>query len=98
MGNKLRRLVMAENSLLLLGLLLGSTPRASALDGPQLTGIVIDASGGERLARVRIRIDGTARTAITNDLGEFSFDDLTAGEHTLVAETVGYRLHREQVI
>ena len=64
---------------------------AFALDAPQLTGIVVDASGGRALARVRVRIDGTAQTTMTDDLGEFSFDDLTPGDHTLLAETVGYR-------
>src|SRR5499427_4875356 len=79
------------------GVLLASAP-APALAAPSVRGIVIDASGGERLARVRIRIEGTGQATVTNEVGEFTFDDLAAGEHTLIAETVGYRLDREQVL
>ncbi|HMF99432.1 MAG TPA: TonB-dependent receptor [Vicinamibacterales bacterium] len=79
------------------GVLLASAP-APALAAPSVRGIVIDASGGERLARVRIRIEGTGQATVTNEVGEFTFDDLAAGEHTLIAETVGYRLHREQIM
>src|SRR5262252_3165716 len=84
--------------LLLLALILAMAPSAFALDGPQLAGTVSDASSGERLARVRIRLDGTSRETVTNDMGEFTFDDVAPGEHTLIAETVGYRLDREQVL
>jgi hypothetical protein len=37
---------------------------------------VVDASGGERLARVRIRVDDVNHETVTNDVGEFSFADL----------------------
>ncbi|HUC75584.1 MAG TPA: TonB-dependent receptor [Vicinamibacterales bacterium] len=84
--------------LLPLALIFALAPSAIALDGSQLAGTVSDASSGERLARVRIRIDGTSRETVTNDRGEFTFDDVAPGEHTLIAETVGYRLDREQVL
>jgi hypothetical protein len=58
----------------------------------------VDASGGERLARVRIRIDGADHETISNEIGEFTFDDLPPGEHTLIAETVGYRLYRQSIV
>jgi len=79
-------------------LVLALTSRVFALDGPQLAGTVVDASSGERLARVRVRLDGTSRETMTNDIGEFAFDDVTPGEYTLIVETVGYRLDRKTVL
>jgi hypothetical protein len=83
---------------LALGCLIGPDRALFALPGTQLKGVVVDASGGERLARVRIRLDGASHETVTNNVGEFVFDDLEPGEHTLVVETVGYRLHTERVV
>ncbi|HJZ77776.1 MAG TPA: carboxypeptidase regulatory-like domain-containing protein [Vicinamibacterales bacterium] len=59
--------------------------------------MVLDATSGERLARVRVRLDDPKRETTTNEVGEFAFDDVAPGDHTLTAETVGYRLHRESI-
>ena len=72
--------------------------RVSAQEGSRITGVVVDANGGERLARVRIRLDAAASETVTNDAGEFVFDHVSADEHTLLVETVGYRLHRTTVV
>src|SRR5437870_1756526 len=80
-------------ALLVIGVLIVPSRVLVALAGTHLKGIVVDASTAERLARVRLRLDNA-----TNDVGEFTFDDLEPGEHTLVAETVGYRLHTEHVV
>jgi hypothetical protein len=87
-----------RSAVLQLALILATASSTFAVDGPQLAGTVRDASSGERLARVRIRIDGMSGETVTNEMGEFAFDDVTPGEHTLFAETVGYRLYREQVL
>src|SRR5262249_35853786 len=62
-----------------------------------LRGVVVDGAGGERLSRVRLRIDGSDRTVETNEAGEFAFEDLAEGEHVISGEAVGYRLERQKV-
>jgi hypothetical protein len=57
-----------------------------------VTGRVVDARGGEPLARVRVRIVGTTWETATDRDGRFQLDIPTAGEYTLQVETVGYRL------
>jgi carboxypeptidase-like protein len=85
-------------ALLLIGVLIAPGRVLFALASTNLKGIVVDASTAERLARVRLRLDNAGRDTVTNDVGEFAFDDLEPGEHTLVSETVGYRLHTEHVV
>ncbi|HWW86319.1 MAG TPA: TonB-dependent receptor, partial [Vicinamibacterales bacterium] len=70
---------------------------ASVNASPNLKGVVVDATSGEPLARVRVRVDGAAKETVTNEMGQFEFDDLEPGEHTIAAETVGYRLRTERV-
>ena len=82
-------------SALALTIALARSPRAAAADVASVTGIVVDTASGERLARVRVRLDDDERETTTNDLGEFAFDNVAAGNHTLMVETVGYRRHRE---
>lgn len=77
--------------------LLAAPHQASVADAARLSGVVVDANGGELLARVRIRLDDAGRETETNDVGEFAFDGVPAGEHVLLAETVGYRRHRSTV-
>ncbi|MEI6666579.1 MAG: TonB-dependent receptor [Acidobacteriota bacterium] len=92
-------LVRARFAIALFALLLTAVPTsASTPDGTRITGVVVDANGGERLARVRIRIEGAAGETVTNDAGAFVFDNLAPGPHTLLVETVGYRLHRATVV
>jgi len=80
-----------------LALILPKAVFAFDAQSSRITGIVMDASGGERLARVRVLLDAAARETVTNDVGEFAFEDVAQGDHTLIVETVGYRLHREHV-
>jgi hypothetical protein len=47
--------------LVALGGLIVSSRVLFALQGTQLRGVVVDASGGERLGRVRIRVDDAHR-------------------------------------
>src|SRR5437016_1759095 len=101
MSRSTRVLVMTMRrcvTLLLIGVLIAPGRVLFGLAGTRLKGIVVDASTAERLARVRLRLDNAGRDTVTNAVGEFAFDDLEPGEHTLVAETVGYRLHTEHVV
>lgn len=61
-----------------------------------ITGKVVDARGGEGLARVRVRIAETSHETQTNSSGVFSLPDPPPGEYVLHVETVGYRLARER--
>jgi len=58
-------------------------------------GLVLDAQTGEPLARVRISLVGTSWQTQTDNYGRFSFPGIAAGQYTLQAATVGYRMvHR----
>ena len=62
------------------------------LAASEVRGIVVDARGGEVLARVRVQLTGTSHQAATDSEGRFSFSDVASGDYTLHVETVGYRL------
>jgi hypothetical protein len=76
-------------------LMLATLPRLASAD--TLTGIVLDANGGERLARVQVRIERLNRQTTTNADGRFAFQDLPSGDYVMIVETVGYRLRRQRV-
>jgi hypothetical protein len=57
-----------------------------------MSGSVVDARGGEALARVEILLDhGSYRTATGGD-GKFRLSGVAAGDYVLSASTVGYHL------
>jgi hypothetical protein len=60
-----------------------------------VSGRVVDARGGEPLARVRVRVLGTTVETATNADGQFRLDSVPAGQHILQIETVGYRLVKQ---
>ncbi len=72
---------------------------AAVVAAAELSGNVVDAQGGEALARVRIQLlpAASARQAVTDPRGRFAFSDLEAGKYTLQVETVGYRMLRQEV-
>jgi hypothetical protein len=65
---------------------------ASGLSGADVEGVVVDARGGETLARVRVQLTGTTHQTTTGRDGRFSFASVEPGGYTLHVETVGYRL------
>src|SRR5687768_13578871 len=50
-----------------------------------ITGRVLDASTGRYLNNAQVTIAGTARTARTNEYGEYRFDNVPAGEVNIEA-------------
>jgi len=67
---------------------------------PLLAGIsggVVDARGGEPLARVRVRLVSADLETATNGEGRFRLDGAPAGAFVLQIETVGYRLVKQVV-
>jgi Carboxypeptidase regulatory-like domain len=65
---------------------------AVCCSGATISGTVVDAHGGEPLARVRARLAASAFEATTGAEGRFSIPAIPAGAYVLQIETVGYRL------
>ncbi len=77
---------------LALALMLGWAPApAQAQATGTLVGTVRDAASQRPLEAVQVYIGGTGIGALTNAAGRFLLLNVPAGEHTLVAELVGYR-------
>ncbi len=75
-----------------LALMLGWSPAPIAAQATgTLVGTVRDAASQRPLEAVQVYIGGTGIGALTNAAGRFLLLNVPAGEHTLVAEIVGYR-------
>ena len=75
-----------------LALMLGWSPAPVAAQATgTLVGTVRDAASQRPLEAVQVYIGGTGIGALTNAAGRFLLLNVPAGEHTLVAEIVGYR-------
>src|SRR5215216_5879766 len=62
-----------------------------------LRGRVVDARTGEPVAKVRIIVSGTNLSTTTDNNGEFSFDNLPAGQIDLFITTVTFGLVKKTV-
>ena len=72
------------------------SPAPSAAAGPSVKGRV--ATGyGDTLPGVVISVQGTDKSAVTNENGEFSFTDLAPGEYTLESSADGFMSQRRTV-
>ncbi len=92
-ASRLRRLFIV------LGLTLFAAP-AAAQSG-SIAGRVTESDGGQPIAgaRVEATVAGRpARTATTNDNGQFRIVDLTEGSYSVTATRIGYRLQRVEGI
>lgn len=77
---------------LALALMLGWAPTSAAAQTTgTLVGTVRDAASQRPLEAVQVYIGGISIGALTNAAGRFLLLNVPAGEHTLVAEMVGYR-------
>ena len=68
-----------------------------ATQAASLQGRVVDASTGEPIAKVRIIVSGTDLSTTTNDNGEFTFDNLPAGQVELYITTVTFGLVKKTI-
>ena len=74
-----------------LGLALGCAAAAAQPAG-EIRGTVVDALGGEPLARVEIQLAGEPYRTVTDAAGHFSVAAIAPGEYTLNVSTIGYRM------
>jgi hypothetical protein len=61
----------------------------------EVTGSVVDARGGEALARVEILLDGGIYRTATGDNGKFRLSGIAPGDYVLNVSTVGYHLAKK---
>lgn len=55
-----------------------------------VSGTVVDASTGDALSGIQVQVEESEETAESNQEGEFSFENLEPGSHTLTVEEDGY--------
>ncbi len=58
----------------------------------QVAGSIVDARGGEALARIDVQLAGTAYRTLSDAQGHFQLAAIPAGDYVLNVSTVGYRL------
>jgi hypothetical protein len=56
-----------------------------------LAGVVRDDSTGRPVAGVEVVLEGTDKTAVTNDIGRYAMNDAPTGAGTLLFRSIGYR-------
>ena len=71
---------------------------AAPQTGGSVHGRVLDALGGEALARVRVELAQTGAERTTDSAGVFHFDGLAPGDYTIQVSTVGYRMLRRSFL
>lgn len=91
-SERLTSSVLRGGLVLALALMLGWAPAPVAAQATgTLVGTVRDAASQRPLEAVQVYIGGTGIGALTNAAGRFLLLNVPAGQHTLVAELVGYR-------
>jgi hypothetical protein len=70
-------------------------PRAPS--ATTLRGRVVDARTGEPIAKVRVIVSGTDLSTTTDDNGEFTFDNLPAGQVELYITTITFGLVKKTI-
>ena len=78
---------MLRTSLLLL-----AAATAFGQSAGELRGVVVDARGGEPLARVEVLLASTPYRTVTDEAGRFNIAGVPPGDYALHVSTVGYRL------
>src|SRR5690606_31079558 len=69
-----------------------AVPEAPApQDTAKIRGRVVDSNNGDPIAVASVSIRGTDRQVVTDARGSFTLTELSAGEHVLVVERLGYR-------
>lgn len=62
-----------------------------------ITGVVVDTSTDEPISGIEVELEGADKSAETNADGEFTINNLEAGEYTLVVEAEGYETWTQQI-
>jgi TonB-linked SusC/RagA family outer membrane protein len=65
-------------------------PKMANLQAGTIVGRVTDAKGGQGLAGATVTVDGTQRSAISGESGEYRLANVPVGNHTLTARRLGY--------
>lgn len=63
------------------------TPAATS----RVTGVVTDSSDNRPLSAVQVGLAGTRFSAVTNDAGRYTINNVPAGRYTVTARRLGYR-------
>jgi hypothetical protein len=61
----------------------------------QVAGSIVDARGGEALAKIDVQLAGTAYRARSDEQGHFQIAGVPPGDYVLNVSTVGYRLAKK---
>jgi hypothetical protein len=88
------RAVMVRLALFLI--ILACPALAGAKQTGEVRGVVLDARGGEALARVQIQLESTAYQAVTDAQGHFTIPGIEPGDYDLRVSTVGYQLLKKR--
>ncbi|MDE2754418.1 MAG: TonB-dependent receptor plug domain-containing protein, partial [Gemmatimonadota bacterium] len=75
---------------------LAFAPAVAAQTGT-ITGQVTDAASGRPLESAQVYIEGTSFGTLTNSSGNYLFVNAPVGEHTVIAELVGFRAGSQTV-
>ena len=75
---------------------LAFAPALAAQTGT-ITGQVADAASGRPLESAQVYIEGTSFGTLTNSSGNYLFVNAPVGEHTVIAELVGFRAGSQTV-
>ena len=78
-------------------LLMGFADAARAQQTGTITGVVTDATSGQTLESVLVRLDGAESGVLSNPGGRYIFAGVPAGEHTVTATLLGYEEKQVQV-
>lgn len=75
-----------------------STPGSLASEEiTDVAGIVIDGDSYDRVANAQVRLNGTDKSAVTNDNGIFTFRQVEVGDYTLTVESENYGSAEQEV-
>jgi hypothetical protein len=85
-----------QRTLLALAAALAASPGAWPQSPGEVRGSVVDARGGEPLARVEILLAGSDYRAVSDARGRFRISGIAPGQYTLQVSTVGYHLAKRE--
>ena len=90
---------MIRKLLLPLSFLFLFVPASAVVHPPsfRITGKVVDARTGEILIAATVQLPDIRRQAISNEKGEFVFEQIPAGHHVLEVSTIGYSTWVEHI-